>query len=109
MSGSSSTMSILGMLSGRVLSAPIVSQREHQCKRAAPSGGALDLHVAPVGLHDVLDEREPETAALGVVHQAVLGAVELVEDLLVLALGHADPVVGHREAHGVAVPPGRHP
>jgi hypothetical protein len=51
-----------------------------------------------VGLDDMPHERETETAPLGVVHQAVLGPVELLEDLLLLRLGDADAAVPDLEA-----------
>ena len=74
-----------------------------RCVKVLPSPGcALHLDAAAVRLDDVLHDREPEAAALDVVHQAAADAVELLEDLLLLARRDADAVVAHRDAHLVA-------
>src|SRR4029453_19273241 len=49
--------------------------RQHQREGAAPAGRALPLDGTAVRLHDVLDQRKSEAAALGLVHQAVLGDI----------------------------------
>src|SRR5262249_37304442 len=103
MSGSSSTMRILLIarfapsrgrlgpkLDGDGSGSPGAVHGQDEGERAAPAERALHLHAAAVGLHDVLDEGEPEPAALRLVHERVLRAVELLEDLLLVGLRHAD-------------------
>ena len=74
-------------------------QRQHQRERAALARLARHLDAPAVRLHDVPHEGEAEAAALRGVHQAALGAVELLEDLLLLRARDADAVVGHRDQH----------
>src|SRR5690349_21490713 len=69
--------------------------RNQYREAAAAAGRALDLNLALVRLDDVLDEREAQSAPLGVVHEAGADAVELLEYLLLLRARDANAVVGH--------------
>src|SRR5712671_6629055 len=65
-----------------------------------PEGGAdsllaLDLDAPAVRLDDALGDGEPESGALGVAREQVVGAVEALEDALALVRADADAVVRH--------------
>src|SRR5262245_17865931 len=106
MSGSSSTMRIFWTLTSSLFagllkrsSLSVLFNRQRKCKPAAAAQRALHLHRPAMGLHDVLHQGQAQAAALGLVHQAVLGPVELLEDPLLLVLGDADAPVADRQQH----------
>src|SRR5262252_2296032 len=72
-------------------------------ERAAPTWFTFDGDSPAMGLDDVFDDRQPQPAALHVMHQAVADAVELLEDLLALFAGDADAVVDHRDCDRLAL------
>jgi hypothetical protein len=57
--------------------------------------GTLDLDLAAVRPHDVLDDAQPQTAALLLARKPIVHAIELEEDALVLGHRDALPVVLH--------------
>src|SRR5262245_49223966 len=98
MSGSSSTTRILlgrGLGLGSAIGGPL--ERQDEREGAARAGRALHLGAAGVRLHDVLDQRQPEATALRLVHQRILRAIELLEDLALLVALDPDPLVRHRD------------
>src|SRR5436305_8966238 len=71
---------------------------EREAERAASAGRALRPDPAAVVLDDPLAHREPDPGSR--VGALAVQAVEGLEDLLRLALLHADPVVAHGEPPG---------
>src|SRR5690348_7573348 len=106
MSGSSSTIRIL--LTGAFstcMSCLLPQKRQRQGERAPLARSAVHVHVPAVSLHDMPDQREPEAAALRLVDQAVLGPIELLEDLLLFAFRDADPEIGDDDLDPVSGAP----
>src|SRR5262245_18578918 len=66
-------------------------------------GFVLDSDSPVVSLDDVLDDRQTQSAAFHVMHQAIADAIELLEDLLALSAGDADAVVYHRDRDRIAL------
>jgi hypothetical protein len=65
-------------------------------KRLPAPGPAVDRHPAPVGLHDVPNQGQPDAAAAPPLRLAPADAVELLEDASLLLARDPDPLVGHR-------------
>src|SRR2546422_1462364 len=60
-------------------------QRQADGERAPLARLALDRHPPAMHLHDVMHDRQPQTAPLDLVHQRRADAMEAIEDLLLLA------------------------
>ena len=69
--------------------------------------GALELNAPVVRAHDVLHDGEPQAAALALAREAVVDAVELLEDAAVLDARDAVAVVGHLEGDAWRAPRAR--
>src|SRR5207249_991350 len=81
----------------------LAPQRQADGERAPLARLALDRHPPAMHLHDVLHDRQPQTAPLDLVHQRRADAVEAVEDLLLLAPRDADAAIADRDNRRVAV------
>src|SRR5882762_9871418 len=68
----------------------LTPERQDDGERAPLPRLALEHHPPAVHFHDVLHDRQPQTAPLDLVHQRGADAVEAVEDLLLLAARDAD-------------------
>ena len=68
-----------------------------------PFPGALDCNLASVGLHYMTDERQAQTAPLGVVHQGITYPVEFLENFGLLLGGNSDSVIDDFKVHGVVL------
>src|SRR5262245_54682689 len=75
----------------------VVRSRDRQVdrERAARVELAFDRHAAVMRFDDVTHDREPEAAALHIVHEARADAMESFEDLGMLRPWDPDPVVAH--------------
>src|SRR5262249_13730682 len=73
--------------------------RQRDGKAAAFAKRALDADVSAVCFDDVARDCEAESAALGVVDQRRAGAIEAVEDPLLLGGRDADAAVGDANQH----------
>ena len=71
---------------------------EVQSERAAVRELAVNAHEAAVAAHRVVDDGEPEAAALRSAAQAAVNTIELAEDPLLLAPRDADAAVAHADA-----------
>src|SRR5712692_2499103 len=94
MSASSSTIRILMLVSVGVI------DWHPQNELASLAGSALHGYAAVMGLDHVLHQRQPQAAALGVVHQGIAGAVKLLKNLLMVFAVDADAAVLHLKAGG---------
>src|ERR1051326_3885706 len=72
-------------------------------KSASVSRAALHFNSSTMRLHNLFGEREPEAAALGIVHQAAAHAIELFKNTFVLGLRDADALILHGNLELIAV------
>src|SRR2546426_6418832 len=93
-----------GDLRGRRAAGRPAPQRQAERERAPLSRLALDHDAAAVHAHDMLHDRQTETASLDLVHQPRADAMEAVEDLLLLGARDTDAVVAHRHHQLVPLP-----
>jgi hypothetical protein len=70
---------------------------EVQGERAAARRLAVDLDKAAVPAHGVIDDRQPEAAALWSAPEAAVDAIEFAENPLLLAPRDADPLILHTD------------
>src|SRR5437867_5071463 len=92
MCGSSSTMRILFFISNRF-------QRQPQTETTAAGFARFINDIAAVGPRDLARERQAEARALDAAAQGIVGAVELLEDLLGATIRHAQPAIKHLYFH----------
>ena len=74
-------------------------QRKADREGRTASGARPQPHLSAVALHRVLDDRETETGAARASRASLVGAVEALEDALLVALGDPDAAVGDRDLH----------
>src|SRR5258706_5061528 len=100
MSGSSSMMRTLCNLIPSVILHWICRRlgavgRNQNRKAAAAPRRAFQLNLAFVRFDDVLDQRQPQAAAFGVVDEAGADAIKLLEDFFLLRARNADALIGY--------------
>ena len=98
MFGSSSTMSTLAVISCPSLKldrgAVHGRDRKFEGERSALPGGALHPEPAAEVIHDLAADRQPQPCARRPVGAGVAALTELLEDGVLVLVGHARSVVG---------------
>src|SRR5690242_15671184 len=84
------------------------ARRDQNREAAAAPRRALKLNFALVRFDDVLDQRQPEATAFGVMHQARADAIELLEDLLLFRARDANPLIDDLNRHESIAPAQAH-
>ena len=100
--GSSSTnSSLLHQCRSAAAGSPAASGRRRQHQREAGAGARLAGHfdLSAVLLHNLLDDGEPDSGARFARFLRLLGAIELLKDLLDFLLVHADSLVLDGDPH----------
>src|SRR5438270_7125170 len=86
-----------------------VHHRKRDGERAALTWCARDSDAAAVRVDDPPDQAEPETGALDLRGDDGRGAIERLEDAIVVRDGDPDAAVAHRDLHGGGGRPGADP
>src|SRR5271166_2339172 len=74
--------------------------RQSNDEPAALPRSALNGDFAPMSLHDVADQRQAQSASLGVMHQRIAHSIKLLENFHMLLLGNSDPAIDHLKVDG---------
>ena len=77
--------------------------RQYDGEFAALARRAVHCNLAAVGLHDMAHQRKSQAAAFRVVHQRIAHAIELLENLLLLLMRYANPLVHHFQFYRAVV------
>src|SRR5208282_5582902 len=70
---------------------------------AAFPGRALNCHFASMSLHDVLYQRQSQSASLGVMYQGITHPIELLKNLELFLRGNSDSAIDDLKVDAASV------